>query len=202
MIQEIIVGIVIGGAIGALSYIMYGHVRSFLTKSPYSGRKFYYEDIRACDCIRDDLDNEEELENVENESDDEEQELQPLERERPKKCIAAYCVMPEHIERCGFTKEEYVKLWDDLMEYPNKLTEDSIFDQYYNLEPLYDTMDPGLISKYTTEKYILEIYDERAPEQYPLVKRLLEQHPPVYVPEIHSKRHMTEEEIAEAITVK
>ena len=115
-----------------------------------------------------------------------------------KKIIKQYCVFPEHIDACHFSKEEYESLWWDQDEYPNRDNEDSVDGNYY-FESLYDTNDPGLISGYTTEKYILEIYGEDTLEKYPLVKRLVDTNPPVYNGKIHSKRHMTKKEIKEAI---
>ena len=116
-----------------------------------------------------------------------------------KKAIKEYCVFPEHIEACHFTKEEYENLWWDQDEYPNRATEDSLEDEYYWFECMYDTNDPGLISGYTTEKYLLSIYDKETLEKYPLVKRLVDTNPPEYNPEMHCKRHMAEEEIKEAL---
>ena len=116
-----------------------------------------------------------------------------------KEVIKEYCVFPEHIKACNFTDEEWENLWWDQDEYPNRATEDSFEDEYYYFTELYDTNDSGRISGYTTEKYLLEIYDEETLDKYPLVKRLVDTNPPVYNQEIHSKRHMTEEEIKEAI---
>jgi hypothetical protein len=116
-----------------------------------------------------------------------------------KEVIKEYCVFPEHIKACNFTKEEYENLWWDQDEYPNRATEDSVEDEYYWFSELYDTNDPGIISGYTTEKYLLEIYDEETLEKYPLIKRLVGTNPPEYNREIHTKRHMTKEEIKEAL---
>ena len=116
-----------------------------------------------------------------------------------KKPIKQYCVFPEHIEACHFTKEEYENLWWDVDEYPNRDNEDSLEDNYYNFECLYDTNDPGLISGYTTEMYLLEIYDEKVSELYPNVKRLLKTNPPEYDTELYGKRHLTEDVIKEAL---
>ena len=116
-----------------------------------------------------------------------------------KKAIKEYCIFPEHIEACHFTKEEWENLWWDIDEYPNRDNEESLVDNYYDFECMFDTMDPGLISRYTTEKYLLSIFDEETLEKYPLVKRLVDTNPPEYNIEIHSKRHMSEEEIKEAL---
>ena len=116
-----------------------------------------------------------------------------------KKPLKEYCIFPEHIEACHFTKEEYENLWWDIDEYPNRDNEDSLVDNYYCFDCMYDTNDPGLISGKCTEKYLLSIYDEETLEKYPLVKRLVETNPPEFNSEIHCKRHMTEEEIKEAL---
>ena len=116
-----------------------------------------------------------------------------------KKAIKEYCVFPEHIEACHFTKEEYENLWWDQDEYPNRDNEDSLVDNYYCFDCMYDTNDPGLISGKCTENYLLSIYDEETLEKYPLVKRLVETNPPEYNPEIHCKRHMSEEEIKQEL---
>ena len=47
--------------------------------------------------------------------------------------------------------------------------------------------------------YLLEIYDEKALELYPTVKRLLETNPPEYDIKLYGKRHLTEEVIKEAL---
>lgn len=116
-----------------------------------------------------------------------------------KKLLKEYCIFPEHIEACHFTKEEYENLWWDIEEYPNRATEDSLEDEYYLFECMYDTNDPGLISGECTEKYLLSIYNEETLEKYPLVKRLVETNPPEFNSEIHCKRHMSEKEIKEAL---
>lgn len=118
-----------------------------------------------------------------------------------KKLIKQYCVFPEHIDRCEFSKEEYENLWWDQDDYPNREDEDSLEDNYYMFDCMFDTNDSGLINGKTTEKYILNIYDEKTLEMYPLVARLVAQNPPEYNPKIHSKRKMSDEEIAEATRV-
>ena len=115
------------------------------------------------------------------------------------KILKEYCVFPEHIERCHFTKEEYENLWWDQDEPPNAEEEGGIYRYHYEFMDMFDCMDPGLISGYTTEKYSLVIYSEEALTLYPLVKRLVSTNPPEYNSAIHSKRHMEPEEIAEAL---
>ena len=116
-----------------------------------------------------------------------------------KRPIKEYCVFPEHIEACHFTKEEYENLWWDIDDYPNRDNEDSVVDNYYSFDCMFDTMDSGLIDGQCTEKYLLSIYDEKTLEKYPLVKRLIDTNPPEYNPDVHSKRHMTDEEIKESL---
>lgn len=117
-----------------------------------------------------------------------------------KEAIKEYCVFPEHIKACHFTKEEWENLWWDQDEYPNRANEDSLEDEYYWFEEMFDTMDSGIITGYTTEKYLLTIYDEETLDKYPLVKRLVDTNPPEFNPDVHSKRHMSEEEIKEALS--
>ena len=117
-----------------------------------------------------------------------------------KEEIKEYCVFPEHIKACHFTKEEWENLWWDQDEYLNRANEDSLEDEYYWFAEMFDTMDPGIITGYTTEKYLLTIYDEETLEKYPLVKRLVDTNPPEFNPDVHRKRHMSEEEIKEALS--
>lgn len=117
-----------------------------------------------------------------------------------KEEIKEYCVFPEHIKACHFTKEEWENLWWDQDEYPNRANEDSFEDEYYWFAEMFDTMVPGIITGYTTEKYLLTIYDEETLDKYPLVKRLVDTNPPEFNPDVHSKRHMSEEEIKEALS--
>ncbi len=107
-------------------------------------------------------------------------------------------ILPEHIKAAHYTKEEYENLWWDQDEEPNST--DGSDRKYYDLLCGYDTMDPGLISGYTTELYVLEIIDpEMVKEHYPLVQRLLDMNPVEYDPSIHSKRHLEPEDIQNAI---
>ena len=115
------------------------------------------------------------------------------------KVLKEYCVFPEHIERCHFTKEEYENLWWDQDDPPNSEEEGGIYRYHYEFEQLFDSNDPGLISGYTTEMYMLTIYSEEATTLYPLVKRLISTNPPEFRKEPFAKRHLTKKEIAEAL---
>jgi len=109
-----------------------------------------------------------------------------------------YVILPEHIKAAHYTEEEYEKLWWDQDEEPNST--DGCDRKYYDLLCGYDTMDPGLISGYTTELYVLEIIDsEMVKEHYPLVQRLLDLNPVEYDPTVHSKRHLEPKDIQNAI---
>lgn len=103
-----------------------------------------------------------------------------------------YVIFPAHVEYCKFSKEEYENLWWDQDDKPN--CPDGLNRLFYELECAYDTNDPGLISGYTIEMYLLTIYnEEKVKEIYPLVSRLLDLKPDEYNSEIYGKRHLDKE---------
>ena len=110
------------------------------------------------------------------------------------KSIHQYVVFKEHIDKCNFSKEEWENLWWDQDEVPNTEEDGGLYRFYYEFEEMFDTMDPGLITGQTTEKYLLTIYDEEAYEKYPLVKRLYNLRLPEYDKDI-CKKYMSPEEI-------
>ncbi len=144
----------------------------------------------------------------ENDNDCDEPEVQISTEDKPQKSEKkhfnkTYVVFEEHIERCHLTDSEYENLWWDQWEEPNT-TDEMLNDiKFYEFTEGYDAMDPGLISGYTTRKYLLDLYapEEEVAKQYPIVGKILAQHPPIYNYEIHGKRHMTEEEIKEATKI-
>jgi hypothetical protein len=107
--------------------------------------------------------------------------------------VKQYVIFLHHIEACNFTEDEWNNLFWAIDEEPNS-SDDGIHINYYDFTMGFDPMDSGLIDGYTTEKYFLDIYDDKALELYPSVAKLLAQEPPLYDKE-KEKRHMTEEEI-------
>lgn len=108
-----------------------------------------------------------------------------------------YTIFPKHIEK--ITSEEWTALWDDMTEEPNT-DEEMLHFNFYEISELFDANDPGLITGYTTEKYLLELHqpEDVVCARYPVIKKLLNQKPAFYE-RWHSERHLTPKQIEKAM---